>query len=180
MARVNINILGTSELKWTGMGEFNSDDHYIYYCGQESLRRNGVAIMVNKRVQNVVLGCNLKNDRMISDHFQSKPFNIMVIQDYAPTSNAEKAEVEWFYEDLQDLLELTPKKDVLFIIGDWNAKVGSQETPGVTGKFGLGVWNEAGQRLIEFCQENTLVIANTLFQQHKRRFYTWTSTDGQY
>ena len=109
---------------------------------------------------------------MISVHFQGKPFNIIVIQVYAPTSNAEEAEVEWFYEDLQDLLELTSKKDVLFIIGDWNAKVGSQETPGVTGKFGLGMWNEAGQRLIEFCQENTLVIANTLFQQHKRRLYT--------
>ena len=117
---------------------------------------------------------------MISVHFQGKPFNITVIQAYAPTSNAEEAEVERFYEDLQDLLELTPKKDVLFIIGDWNAKVGSQETPGVTGKFGLGVQNEAGQRLIEFCQENTLVIANTLFQQHKRRFYTWTSPDGQH
>ena len=108
MARVNVNILGISELKWTGMGEFNSDDHYIYYCGQESLRINGVAIMVNKRVQNAVLGCNLKNDRMISVHFQSKPFNITVIQVYVPTSNAEGAEVEWFYEDLQDLLELTP------------------------------------------------------------------------
>ncbi|XDA71171.1 hypothetical protein R6Z07M_001501 [Ovis aries] len=104
----------------------------------------------------------------------------MVIQVYAPTSNAEEAEVEWFYEDLQDLLELTPKKDVLFIIGDWDAKVGSQETPGVTGKFGLGVQNEAGQRLIDFCQQNTLVIANTLFQQHKRRLYTWTSPDGQH
>ena len=104
----------------------------------------------------------------------------MVIQAYAPTSNTEEAEVEWFYEDLQDLLELTPKKDVFFIIGDWSAKVRSQETPGVTGKFGLGVQNEAGQRLIEFCQENTLVIANTLFQQHKRRLYTWTSPDGQY
>ena len=125
MAKVNIDILGISELKWTGMGEFNSDDHYIYYCGQESLRRNGVAIMVNKRVQNAVLGCNLKNDRMISVCFQGKPFNITVIQAYAPTSNAEEAEVEWFYEDLQDLVELTPKKDVLFIIGDWNAKVGS-------------------------------------------------------
>ena len=109
---------------------------------------------------------------MISVHFQGKPFNIMVIQVYAPNSNAEEAEVERFYEDLQDLLELTPKKDVLFIIGNWNAKVGSQETPGVTGKFGLGVQNEAGQRLIEFCQENTLAIANTLFQQHKRRLYT--------
>ena len=152
---------------------------YIYtyitfsYCGQESLGRNGVAIVVNKRVQNAVLGCNLKNDRMISVHFQGKAFNITVIQVYAPTSNAEEPEVERFYEDLQDLLEITPKKDVLFIIGDWNAKVGSQEPPGVTGKFGLGIWNEAGQRLIEFCQENALVIANTLFQQHKRRIYTW-------
>ena len=110
MARVNADILGISKLKWTGMGEFNSDDHYIYYCRQESLRRNGVAIMVNKRVRNAVLGCNLKNDRMISVHFQGKPFNITVIQAYAPTSNAEKAEVEQFYGDLQDLLELTPKK----------------------------------------------------------------------
>ena len=110
MARVNIHILGISKLKWTGMGEFNSDDHYIYYCGQESLRRNGVAIMVNKRVQNAVHGCNLKNDRMISVHFQGKPFNIMVSQVYAPTSNAEEAEVEWFYEDLQELIKLTLKK----------------------------------------------------------------------
>ena len=137
MARVNVNILGNSELKWTGRGEFNSDDHYIYCCGQESLRRNGVAIIVNKRVQNAVLGYNLKNDRMISVRFQGKPFNIIVIQVYALTSNTEEVEVQWFYEDLQDLLELTPKKDVIFIIGDWNAKVGSQETPGVTGKFGL-------------------------------------------
>ena len=119
------------------MGEFNSDDHYIYYCGQESLRRNGVAIMVNKRVQNAVLGCNLKNDRMISVHFQGKPFNTTVIQVYAPTSTAEAAEVEWFYKDLQDLLELIPKTYVLFIIGDWNAKVGSQETPVVTGILAL-------------------------------------------
>ena len=181
MARVNTDILGVSELKWTGMGDFNSDDHYIYYCRHESLRRNGVAIMVNKRVRNAVLGCNLKNDKMISVHFQGKLFNIMVIQVYAMTSNAKEAEVERFYEDLQeDLLELTPKKDVLFIIGDWNAKVGSQETPGVTGKFGLGMRNEAEQRLIEFCKENALVIANTLFQHHKRRFYTWTSPDGQH
>ena len=115
---------------------------------------------------------------MISVNFQGKPFNITVIQVYDPTSNAEESEVEWFYKDLQDLLELTCKEDVLFLIGDWNAKVGSQETPGVTGKFGLGVQNEAGQRLREFCQENALVIANTLFQQHKRRLYTWTSPDG--
>ena len=121
MARVNVDILGICELKWTGMGEFNSDDHYIYYCRQESLRRNGVAITVNKRARNAVLGCNLKNDRMISVRFQGKPLSITVIQDYAPTSNAEETEVERFYEDLQDLLELTPQKDVLFIIGDWNA-----------------------------------------------------------
>ena len=120
MARVNVNILGISELKWTGMGEFKSDDHYIYYCGQESLRINEVAIMVNKIIQNAVLGCNLKNKRRLSVHFQGKPFNITVIQVYAPMSNAEEAEIEQFYEDLQDLLELTPKKDALFIIGDWS------------------------------------------------------------
>ena len=168
MARVNIDNLGISELKWTGMGEFHSDDHYIYYCGQKSLRRNGVALIVNKRFQNAVLGCNLKNDRMISICFQGKPFNITVIQVYAPTTNAKEAEVEWFYNDLRDLLELTPKKDVLFIIGDWDAKVGSQEIPGVTAKFGLGVQNEAGQRLTEFCQENKVVIANTLSSSNTR------------
>ena len=158
------------------MGEFNSDDRYIYYCRQESIRRNGIAIMVNKRIQNAVLGCSLKNDRMISVHFQGKPFNTTVIQIYVPNSNTEEAEVEQFYEDLKDLLGLTSKKrkkeKVLFIIAHWNAKVGSQEILGITGKFGLGVQNEAGQRLTEFCQENALVIASTLFQQHKRRFYT--------
>ena len=126
MAGVNINILGISELKLTGKGEFNSDDHYIYYCGQESLRRNGVALIVNKRVQNAILGYNLKNDRMISVHFQGKPFNITVIQVYAPITDAKEAEVDWFYKDLQDFLELAPKKDVLFIIRDWNAKVPNQ------------------------------------------------------
>ena len=147
----------------------------IIFCGQESLSHYG-----QQKSPKCVLGCTLKNDKMISVHLQGKPFNITVIQVYAPTSNAEEAEVERFYEDLQDLLELTSKKDVLFIIGDWNAKVGSQETSGVTGKFGLGVQNEAGQRLIEFCQENALVIANTIFQQHQRRLYTWLSPDGQY
>ena len=141
---------------------------------------SAVGFLHHYQLRNAVLGCNLKNDRMISVHFQDKLFNITVVQVYSPTSNTEEAEVELFYEDLQDLLELTPKKDVLFIIGDWNAKVGSQETPGVTGKFGLGIRNEAGQMLMEFCQENALVIANTLFQQHKRRFYTWTSPDGQH
>ena len=126
MTRANVDILGINELRWTGMGEFNSDDHYICYCEQESLRRKGVAIMVNKRVRNAVLGCSLKNDRMISVHFQGKPFNITVIQDYTPTSNTEEVEVEQFYEDLPDLLELTPKtnkqtkKDILFMTGDWN------------------------------------------------------------
>ena len=178
MARVNIDILGVSELKWTQMGEFNSDDHYIYCCGQEYLIRNGVAIIVNKRVWNAILGCSLKKTQW--SLFISKANNSTVIQVYAPTGNAEEADVEWFYEDLQDHLELKPKKDVIFIIGDWNAKVGSQEMPGAMGKFGLGVQNEAGQRLFEFCQEDTMVIANTLFKQHKRRLYTWASLDGQY
>ena len=142
--------------------------HFHFHCGQESLRRNGVVIIVNKRVQNAVLGCNLKDNRMISVRFQGKPFNIMVSQVCALTSSTEEAEVEQFYENIQDLLELKPPKDVIFTIGDWNAKIGSQETPGVTGKFGLGIQNKVGQRLLEFCQENTLVIANTLFQQHKR------------
>ena len=176
-----MNVLTGSQrkTKFPGMGEFNSEDHCIYYCGQESLRRNGVGIIVNKS-PNCSACINLKNDRMISVRFQGKPFNSTVIQVYAPTSNAEEAEVEQFYEDLQDLLKVTPEKDVLFIIGDWNAKVGSQETPGVTGKFGLGVKNEAGQMLIEFCQENALVIANTLFQQHKKKLCTWTSPDGRH
>ena len=136
--------------------------------------------MVTDKVRNAVLGCSLKNNTMIFVRLQGKPFNLKVIHVYASTSNAEEAEVERFYEDLQDLLELTPKKDVHFIIRDWNAKVGSQETPGVIGKFGFGMQNEAGKRLIEFCQENALVIVNTFFQQHKRRLYTWTSPDGQH
>ena len=162
------------------MSDFDADDHYIYYCGRESLRKIGVVIIVNKRVQNAVLGCNLKNDRMISVCFQGRPFGITGIQVYAPASNAEEAESEQFYEDLQDLKELMPKNYVLFIIGDWNAKVRSQEIPGIMDKIGLGVQNEAGQRITEFCQDNALVIANTLFQQHKRRLYTWTSPYGQY
>ena len=175
MARVNVDILGISELKWTGMGEFNSDDHYIYYCGQEFLRRNGVAITVNKRVQNGVLGCSLKNDRMISICFQGKPvmLKITVIQVYAPTSNAEEA--ERFYEDLQDLFELMPPQNVLLIIGAWNSKVGKEQA-----NLALVYKNEAGQRLIEFCQKNVLVRANILFQPCKRRLYTWISPDGQY
>ena len=144
---MNINILGISELEWTRMGEFNPDDHCIYYCGQESLKRNGAAVIVNKRVLNAVLGCNLTNNRVISLHFQVKPFNVTVIQVYASTSNATEAEVVWFYEDLQDLLELMPKKkkDVLFILGDRNTKVGRQQITGITGKFGLGVKMKQGK-----------------------------------
>ena len=133
MARVNINIPGISKLKWTGMGEFNSDDHYIYYCGQKSPRRNEVAIIVNKRVRNAVFGCSLKNNRMISVHFQGKPFNITVIQVYAPTSNAEEAEVEWFYEDLQDLFRTNNQKRCPFHYRGVECKSRNQETPGVTG-----------------------------------------------
>ena len=154
------------------MGKFNSDDHCIYYRGQESVSRNGVALIINKRVQNALFGCNLKNDRMISVHFQGKPFNITVIQVYASTTNAKEAEVDWFYEDLQHLLELTSPQNVFFIKGDWNVKLGSQEIPGITGKLDLRVKNEAVQRLREFCQENVLLIANTLCQQHKRPLRT--------
>ena len=150
------------------MGEFNSDDHYIYYCGEESIRRNGVAIIVNKRVWNGVLGYSLWNDRMISIRFQGKSFNITVIQVYAPTSNAEEAEVEWFYEDLQDLLEETPKKDVLFIIGDWNEKVEVKRYLEEQANLSLEYRMKQGKGK-QFCQENALVIANTLFQQHKRK-----------
>ena len=179
MARVNVDIIGISELKWTGMGECNSDDHYIYYCRQESLRRNGVAIMVNKRVQNVVLECNLKNDRMISVHFQGKPFNITVIQVYAPNTKAKEAEVEQFCDDLQDLLELTPKK-ISFHHRGLECK--SRKSGDTWSNRQICPWStdEVGQKLIELCQENTLVTANTLFQQHQRRLYTWTSPEGQY
>ena len=166
MARVNIDIL-ISELKCTGMGKFNSDDHYIYYYGQESLRRNGVALIVNKRVLNAVLGCNLKNDRMISVCFQGKSFNITIIQVYAPTSNNEEAEVERFNEDLQRPSRTNNKKWCPCRHRGLECKRKSEEIPGVTGKFGLGVQNEAGPRLAEFCQETALVIASTLFQQHE-------------
>ena len=169
LARVNINILGISKLKWTVMGDFNSDNHYIYYCGQQSLIRTGVALIVKKKSPKCSTWMQSQKRENDLCPFPGKPFSITVIQVYTPTSNAEEAEVEWFYEDLQDLIELTPQKDVLFIIVDWNAKVGSQALPGVTGKFGLGVQNESGQRPTEFCQEKALVIANTFFQQHKRR-----------
>ena len=155
-----------------------TQDRRVYDCGQESLRRNGIAIMVKKSSKcSTWMQCQKRQNDLCS--FPRQTIQYHGNPSLCPTSNTEEAEVEWFYEDLQDLSELTPKKDVLFIIGDWNAKVGSQETPGVTGKFRLGIRNEAGQRLIEFCQEDALIIANTLFQQHKRRLYTWTSPDGQ-
>ena len=158
-----------------GMGEFNSDDHYIYYCGQESLRRNGVALIINNN-NNKNLKCNTwvqsqKQQRDLGS-FPRQTIQHTVIQSNASTTDAKEPEVQQFDEDLQDLLKLTPPKDVLFIIGDWNAKVESQEIPEVIGKFGLEVQNEAGQRLTEFCQKNTLVITNTLFQQHRRQLYT--------
>ncbi|CAM4849234.1 unnamed protein product [Rotaria magnacalcarata] len=175
MSRININILGISELKWTGMGHFISDDYHIFYCGQENHRRNGVAIIVNKRLSNSVLGYNPKNDRIISIRLLGKPINVTVIQVYAPTTGADDEEIEDFYVSLQQLVDATPKKDTIVIMGDWNAKVGSKPITGITGNFGLGDRNEAGDRLLEFCQNNSLFITNTCFQQPKRRLYTWTS-----
>jgi len=174
MARVNINILGISEPKWIGIGEFNSDDHYIYYCGKESLKRNGVAIIVNKRVLNAVLGCNLKNDRMISLCFQGKPFNVIVIQVFALTSNVEEAEAELFYEDLQGPLEPKPEKRCLFHYRKLECK--SRKSRNTWSNMQIWPWSTKRSRskANTVCQENTLVIANTLFQQHKRRLYTWT------
>jgi len=153
MVRINIDILGISDRKWMGMGEFNPDDLYIYNFGQSSHRRNGVALIIHKKsLKCSTLRCNLKNDRMISVRFQCKPFNITVIQVCVPTVGTKEAEVDQFYEDLETHLELRPKKDVLFITEDWNAKVGSQEIPGITDKFGLGEQNKGGQRLTEFCK----------------------------
>ena len=163
-----------------GMGKFNSGDHYIYYCGQEFLRRNGVDLRVNKRVWNAVIRCRLKSDRMILVCFQGKPFNITVIQFYVPTTDAKEAEVEQLYEDLQGLLELTLTKDVLFIMGDWNKKVENQEIPGVTGKFGLGVQRRSRTKANRVLPRQCTDHSKDLFQQHKRWIYMWTSSDGQY
>ena len=164
-------LLGIRELKWMAMGEFNTDDHYIYHYGRESLRRNGVAFIVNNRVQNAVLRCSLKNENNLN-LFLREPLSITVIQVHDPTNNVKEAKVKQFCEDPQDLRELTQTKEALVIIGDWDAKVGSQGIPGITGKFGLGEQYRAGQRPTEFCLENTLVTANTLCQQHKRHLYT--------
>ena len=161
------------------MVKFNSDDHYIYYSGQESLRRNGVALTVNQRVQNALLRCSFKNISMILVCFQGKPLNLTVIQIYAPTTNADKADIEWFYEDLQDLQELTLKK-MPFSSKGLECKSRKSRDVWSKGKFGLGVQNEAGQRLIEFCQENALLRTNTLFQQHERKLHKWTSPESQH
>ncbi|XP_068083183.1 craniofacial development protein 2-like, partial [Anabrus simplex] len=179
MKRLGIDILGISEVRWIGIGEFATGEYMVYYSGHENQKKNGVALIVSNRVRKTIMGCNFKTDRMMSVRFQGQPFNITVIQIYAPTTEAEEEDIDQFYEDLRELLQLTPKKDVVFIIGDWNAKVGNQTVDGVTGKFGLGTTNEAGQRLLEFCQDNSLVITNTLFQLPKRRLYTWTSPDGK-
>ena len=179
MWRMNIDILGISKLKWTGMGEFNSDDHYICYCGQESLRRNWVALIVKKRVQNAVLGYNLKNDRMISvskaKHSISQQSKC-IPQPLMP----KKLKLNSFLKTYKTSRTKNTQKDVLFIIGDWNAKVESQEIPGVTGKFGLGIQKWSRAKANRVLQENELIIANTLFQQHKKQLYTWTSSNGQY
>ncbi|XP_049946670.1 craniofacial development protein 2-like [Schistocerca serialis cubense] len=180
MEKINIDILGISEMRWTGMGEFASDGHMVYYSGHDNNRSNGVAFIVSDKVRKAVIGCKYKNDRMMSIRLQGQPLNITVIQVYAPTTDAEKEIIDQFYGDLQELLLSTPKKDIVFIVGDWNAKVGNEAVEGITGKYGLGTTNEAGQRLLEFCQENSLIITNTLFQLPKRRLYTWTSPDGQH
>ncbi|XP_047002876.1 craniofacial development protein 2-like [Schistocerca americana] len=180
MEKIGIDILGISEMRWTGMGEFASDGHMVYYSGHDNNRSNGVAFIVSDKVRKAVMGCKYKNDRMMSIRLQGQPLNITVIQVCAPTTDAEKEIIDQFYGDLQELLLSTPKKDIVFIVGDRNAKVGNEAVEGITGKHGLGTTNEAGQRLLEFCQENSLIITNTLFQLPKQRLYTWTSPDGQH
>ena len=180
MNRIKIDILGISELKWTGTGHFSSGDHEVYYSGNESTRKNGVALILDKKINKSVIGFNPKNDRMILIRVQARPTNLTIIQIYAPTTDAEETAIEKFYAELQQMLDDVPKKDAILIIGDWNAKVGDREVPGIAGKFGLGKRNDAGERLIDFCQENTMVISNTCFRQPKRRLYTWTSPNGQY
>ena len=180
MNRMEIDILGISELKWTGSGHFTSGNYEVYYSGNQEIKRNGVALILNKKVAKSVIGYVFKDDRIISFRIQGRPTNLTIIQIYAPTTEAEESTITKFYMGLQQILEDLPKNDAILIIGDWNAKVGEAEVPGVVGKYGLGKQNEAGEKLIEFCQENSLVIANTCFQQPKRRLYTWTSPNGQH
>ncbi|CAF1413680.1 unnamed protein product [Adineta steineri] len=180
MDRIKMDILGIGELKWTGNGHFTSGNYEVYYSGSENIRRNGVALIVNKKLINSIIGYHTKNDRIISIRLQGKPTNLTIIQIYAPTTEAEESIIENFYMELQQLLDNVPKKDTILIIGDWNAKVGETEVPGIVEKFELGKRNEAGDRLIEFCQDNHMVITNTCFKQPKRRLYTWTTPNGQH
>ena len=175
---MEIDILGISELKWTGSGHFTFGNYEVYYSGNQEIKRNGVALILNKKVAESVIGYVFKDDRIISVRIQGRPSNLTIIQIYAPTTEAEESTITKFYMELQQILEDVPKKDAILIIGDWNSKVGDTEVPGVVAKHGLGKQNEAGEKLIEFCQENSLVITNTCFQQPKRRLYTWTSSNG--
>ncbi|CAF4651495.1 unnamed protein product, partial [Rotaria magnacalcarata] len=180
MERMKIDILGISELKWTGNGHFTSGNCEVYYSGNQNIKRNGVALILNQKVVKSVIGYVFKNDRIISARIQGRPTNLTIIQIYAPTTEAEESTITKFYMELQEILEDVPKKDAILIIGDWNAKVGDTEAPGIVGKYGLGKQNEAGEKLIQLYQENSLVITNTWFQQPKRRLYTWTSPNGQH
>ncbi|CAF3391752.1 unnamed protein product [Rotaria socialis] len=180
MDRIKIDILGISELKWTGTGHFTSGNYEVYYSGNQNTRKNGVAMVLNKKLVSSVIGYYPKNDRMITIRLHGKPTNLTIIQIYAPTTEAEESTIEDFYMELQQTLDDVPKKDAILIIGDWNAKVGETAVPGIAGKFGLGKRNEAGEKLIDFCQENHMIITNTCFQQPKRRLYTWTTPSGQH
>lgn len=180
MKRTGLEILGISELKWVGRGYFQSDDFMIYYSGHDNMRRNGVAIILRMNIAKSVLGYNPVNDRIISIRIRGRPLNITLIQVYAPTTDAEEEDIEEFYGKLQQVIDDTSRKDILLVVGDWNAKVGNEEEKGIVGRYGLGKRNDAGERLIEFCRENSLSIMNTQFQQHKRRLYTWTSPNEQH
>ncbi|XP_061463080.1 craniofacial development protein 2-like isoform X1 [Rhineura floridana] len=180
MERIDIAILGVSELKWMGMGHFESGNYTIFYAGYEKLRRNGVALIVRSDVAKAIKSYNAKSERVISMRFNGRPINITIIQVYAPMANTEAEELERFYAEVQEEIDHTPKQDVLIIMGDWNATVGNREELGIVGRWGLGYRNEAGERLVQFCEANNLFIANTCFQQPKRRLYTWTSPNGQY
>ncbi|KAI0241965.1 Craniofacial development protein 2, partial [Lamellibrachia satsuma] len=177
MERTGVHMMGVSEMKWTGRGHFKSDDYEVYYCGQDTRRRNGVAFICTDELKRCVLGFNTISDRVITIRLQCKPVNMTVIQIYAPTSTAEDEEIEHFYEMVQKVVDETPKGDMLHVIGDWNAKVGDEETTGTTGRFGLGERNERGDQLVEFCNLNGFVIMNTFFKLHARRLYTWRSPD---
>ncbi|MBN3275755.1 CFDP2 protein, partial [Polyodon spathula] len=180
MERLNIDILGISELHWTGSGYFNSDDYTVYYSGNDNIRRNGVAIIANKKIAKTVQCFNAVNDRIMTARFHGKPRSLTILQVYAPTTDAKEEDIEKFYSDLQQAIDQVPAKDIILIGGDFNAKVGAGGEPPVVGKFGLGERNEAGDRLVQCCQENRLLIANTWFEQPKRRAYTWIAPNGQY